>query len=147
MTTKIDRHAADHPPVGSGSGRMSAVGVLAAPVILVLLVVNALITLSLEVLYLPTYLGATAFPLSGVLAGVVNLLLVFGARSVSQRTAAMVLPLIAWTLGFLVCASTGPGGDVMLASDWRTVLLLFFGLVPPLLYIYFRVNSGLFVRM
>ncbi|WP_327109994.1 hypothetical protein OHB12_19340 [Nocardia sp. NBC_01730] len=141
MTTKVDDYAGDHAAVEPGAGRIR---VALAPVVLVLLVLNGLITLFLEVLYLPTYLGAIAFPLSGVLAGAVNLLLVLGARSVSQRTAAMFLPLVAWALGFLVCASTGPGGDIMLGSDWRTVLLLFCGLVPPLLYIYFRMNSVLF---
>ncbi|MEU4342170.1 hypothetical protein AB0H00_13040 [Nocardia sp. NPDC023852] len=143
MTTKVDDYAGDSAAVESGAGRILDA---LAPVVLVLLVLNGLITLFLEVLYLPTYLGAIAFPLSGVLAGGVNLLLVLGARSVSPRTAAMFLPLLAWTLGFLICASTGPGGDIMLGSDWRTVLLLFCGLVPPLAYIYFRMNSGLFRR-
>ncbi|WP_405161055.1 hypothetical protein OG203_32460 [Nocardia sp. NBC_01499] len=128
------------------NGEPSAAAAWLAPLILAILVIDAFITLALEVLYLPTYFGSTGFPLSGVLAGPVNILLVLGARSVSQRTAAMFLPLAAWTFGFLVCASTGPGGDIMLASDWRTVLLLFCGLVPPLVYIYIRVNSGLFSR-
>ncbi|PXX68807.1 hypothetical protein DFR70_102493 [Nocardia tenerifensis] len=117
-----------------------------APLILAILVIDAFLTLAIEVLYLPAYLGATAFPLAGVLAGLVNVLLVLGVRAVSTRAAAMFLPLAAWAFGFLVCASTGPGGDIMLASDWRTVLLLFCGLVPPLVYIYIRVNSGLFSR-
>ncbi len=117
-----------------------------APLTLAVLVLDAVITLALEVLYLPFYFGSTAFPLSGVLAGAVNVALVLGARAVSPRTAAMFLPLAAWTFGFLLCASTGPGGDIMLASDWRTVLLLFCGLVPPLVFIYVRVNSGLFSK-
>lgn len=124
----------------------AAVAPWLAPLILAILVIDAFLTLALEVLYLPTYFGSTAFPLSGVLAGVVNILLVLGVRAVSPRVAAMFLPLAAWTFGFLICASTGPGGDIMLASDWRTVLLLFCGLVPPLVFIYIRVNAGLFSR-
>ncbi|MFG1791680.1 hypothetical protein [Nocardia sp. NPDC049149] len=115
-------------------------------VILVVLVLDAFITLALEVLYLPTYVGSTSVPIAGVLAGVVNVLLVMGVRSVSQRVAAMFLPLAAWTFGFLVCATTGPGGDIMLASDWRTLLLLFCGLVPPLVYLYLRLNTAVFSR-
>jgi hypothetical protein len=114
------------------------------PVIIGVLVLDALITLALEVLYLPTYIGTVAFPLSAVLAGVVNVLLVMGVRSITHRVRAMLLPLAAWTLGFLTCSVTGPGGYIMLGSDWRTLLLLFCGLVPPLLYIYFRANAGLF---
>ncbi|QIS06025.1 hypothetical protein F5X71_30275 [Nocardia brasiliensis] len=142
MRPAIDDHAAVAPPVRSSD----TVAALLPPIILVALVLDAFITLVLEVLYLPTYLGATAFPVTGVLAGLVNVLLVLGARSVSSRTSAMFLPLAAWTFGFLVCASAGPGGDIMLSSDWRTVLLLFCGLVPPLILIYFRVNAGLFAK-
>ncbi|GAA5088406.1 hypothetical protein GCM10023319_37980 [Nocardia iowensis] len=136
----------DHAPVASTYGDSPSASAALGPLILVILVIDAFITLALEVLYLPTYLGGTAFPLAGLLAGVVNLLLMLGVRAVSQRVAVMFLPLAAWTFGFLICASTGPGGDIMLASDWRTVLLLFGGLVPPLVYIYVRVNSGLFSR-
>ncbi|MFX0575760.1 hypothetical protein [Nocardia nepalensis] len=114
------------------------------PVIIGVLVLDALITLALEVLYLPTYIGTVAFPLSAVLAGVVNVLLVMGVRSITHRVSAALFPLAAWTLGFLTCSVSGPGGDIMLGSDWRTLLLLFCGLVPPLLYIYFRANAGLF---
>ncbi|MEV5833824.1 hypothetical protein [Nocardia sp. NPDC052112] len=114
------------------------------PVIISILVLDALITLALEVLYLPAYIDTVAFPLSAVLAGVVNILLVMGVRSISHRVSVMILPLVAWTLGFLTCSVSGPGGDILLGSDWRTLLLLLCGLVPPLLYIYFRTNAGLF---
>ncbi len=115
-------------------------------VIISVLVLDALITLVLEVLYLPTYINTVAFPLSAVLAGVVNILLVMGVRSITHRVGVMILPLAAWTFGFLLCSVSGPGGDILLGSDWRTLLLLFCGLVPPLLYIYFRTNAGLFAR-
>ncbi|WP_330228655.1 hypothetical protein OHA40_21335 [Nocardia sp. NBC_00508] len=139
MTTTVDGHAA----VATSAARL-AIGRALAPVILVLLVLDALLTLSLEVLYLPTYLGTIAFPVAAVLAGVVNVLLVAGARSVTQRTAAVGLPLAAWAFGFLICASLGPGGDVLLGSDARTALLLFCGLLPPLAYIYFQMNVRAF---
>ncbi|MGY4099578.1 hypothetical protein ACW2Q0_08455 [Nocardia sp. R16R-3T] len=116
------------------------------PVIISVLVLDALITLALEVLYLPTYINTVAFPVSAVLAGVVNVLLVMGVRSITHRVSVMILPLVAWTFGFLLCSVTGPGGDILLGSDWRTLLLLFCGLVPPLLYIYFRTNAGLFTN-
>ncbi|MEU2042894.1 hypothetical protein [Nocardia niwae] len=144
MTTKIDDHAGDRAPVAAeATHRPMGVAGLA---ILVLLILNALLTLALEVLYLPTYLGSVAFPISAVVAGVVNVLLVAGARSVSRRPAVLGLPLVVWTFGFLVCASTGPGGDVLLGSDWRTALLLFAGLLPPLAYLYIQANASVFGR-
>ncbi|WP_039800597.1 hypothetical protein [Nocardia araoensis] len=142
MTTQIDDHAGDRAPVASGATRVP-VGLLGS-MILVILTVDALLTLALEVLYLPTYLGSVAFPISAAVAGVVNVLLVAGARSVTRRPAILGLPVVAWTFGFLVCASAGPGGDVLLGSDWRTALLLFAGLLPPLAYIYIQVNPRVF---
>ncbi|MGK8522295.1 hypothetical protein ACRS6B_12380 [Nocardia asteroides] len=140
MTTKIDDHAGDRAPVASGAGRFPFGRVL-GPVILLFLVVDALLTLALETLYLPTYLGSVAFPVSVVVAGLVNVLLVAGARSVSTRPAILGLPLVAWAFGFLVCASAGPGGDILLGQDWRTALLLFGGLLPAMAYIYISSNA------
>lgn len=109
-----------------------------APVILVLLAVDALITLVLEVLYLPSYLGSVAFPITALLAGVINTGLVYAAGTVSERASLRYLPLVVWTLGFLACSTRGPGGDVLLGSDWRTLLLLIGGLAPPLAFIALR---------
>ncbi|UGT65450.1 hypothetical protein LTT66_19015 [Nocardia gipuzkoensis] len=145
MTTKVDDHAGDHAPVASGGTRLSG-GIVLGQVIIVLLIFDALLTLALEVLYLPTYLGSLAFPVSVVAAGVVNVLLVAGVRTVTRRPAVMGLPVVAWAFGFLVCASRGPGGDILLGSDWRTALLLFGGLLPPLGYIYIQANAHVFSR-
>ncbi|MGW4093912.1 hypothetical protein [Nocardia sp. NPDC004750] len=144
MTTKIDDHAGDRAPVASGAPRIP-VG-LVGSVILAILIVDALLTLALEVLYLPTYLGSVVFPVSAAVAGVVNVLLVAGARTVTRRPALLGLPLVAWAFGFLVCASAGPGGDILLGSDWRTALLLFAGLLPPLAYLYIQANAHVFGR-
>ncbi|MGQ4600988.1 hypothetical protein [Nocardia sp. R6R-6] len=143
MTTKVDDQAGDQAAAAPGAARLAISRVLAA-MIVVTLVLDAVLTLSLEVLYLPFYLGATALPIAAVLAGVVNVLLVVGMQSVTQRAAALAFPLAAWAFGFLVCASVGPGGDVLLVSDWRAALLLFCGLLPPLAYIYIRMNIRAF---
>ncbi|MBF6169029.1 hypothetical protein IU486_30445 [Streptomyces gardneri] len=144
MTTKVDDQAGDRAPAASAA--RFPFGAVLGSVIIVLLILDALITLALEVLYLPTYLGSLAFPVSVVVAGVVNVLLVAGVGSVSSRPAVLGLPLVAWVFGFLVCASTGPGGDILLGSDWRTALLLFSGLLPALAYIYISANARVAVR-
>ncbi|MBL1076077.1 hypothetical protein JK358_16890 [Nocardia sp. 2] len=135
------------------------------PVIGVLLVLDALITLVLEVLFLPIYLGrgtmaaaagpltaaplaaspaagAIPVPVTALVAAVVNVLLVAGMSTVSRRVSIMVLPLTAWTIGFLLLAGAGPGGDVLMISDWPTMLLFLCGLVPAGLYLYWKVTSN-----
>ncbi|WP_067817084.1 hypothetical protein [Nocardia inohanensis] len=131
-----------------------------------LLVLDALVTLVLEVLFLPIYAGqsklsepqqvlaaatrlassvtdgAVPLPVTALVAAVVNVALVAGMAVVSKRISVMVLPLTAWTLGFLLLASSGPGGDMMLMSDWPTLLLFVCGLFPAGLYLYWRATSG-----
>ncbi|MFI9509194.1 hypothetical protein [Nocardia sp. NPDC052566] len=120
------------------AGAFAALG----PIIMVLLVVDAVITLALEVLFLPLYLGTLAFPVSALLAGVINVLLLLGMRSLTDRLPVLFLPLGVWAFGFLFCLTTGPGGDVMLGSDWRTLLLLVCGLLAPLAFVYARINAA-----
>ncbi|MFB7722606.1 MULTISPECIES: hypothetical protein [unclassified Nocardia] len=160
MTSAVAKHG-ERVGLGSVPGRPwvgAAIGLF--------LTVDALITLVLEVLYLPIYVGhanapmsepvlaaaaplaststtagAIPLPITALLAGVVNVLLVMGMSVVSRRIPVMIIPLTVWTLGFLVCASSGPGGDALLISDWPTMALLLCGLVPPGLYLYWKATS------
>ncbi|MBF6318640.1 hypothetical protein IU453_17930 [Nocardia cyriacigeorgica] len=138
MTATVDDQTGKPAPSRSRLPRpvYAALGAL----IMLALVVDAVITLILEVLYLPLYLGSVAFPIAAPLAGVINVALVLGARTVSPRPVVMLIPIVAWTLSFLAAASSGPGGDVPLGSDARTLLLMLFGLAPPLIYVYLQAN-------
>lgn len=138
MTATVDDQTGKPAPSRSRLPRpvYAALGAL----IMLALVVDAVITLILEVLYLPLYLGSVAFPIAAPLAGVINVALVLGARTVSPRPVVMLIPIVAWTLSFLAAASSGPGGDVPLGSDARTLLLMLFGLAPPLIYVYLQTN-------
>ncbi|MBF6346556.1 hypothetical protein [Nocardia cyriacigeorgica] len=138
MTATVDDQTGKPAPSRSRLPRpvYAALGAL----IMLALVVDAVITLILEVLYLPLYLGSVAFPIAALLAGVINVALVLGARTVSPRPIVMLIPIVAWTLSFLAAASSGPGGDVPLGSDARTLLLMLFGLAPPLIYVYLQAN-------
>ncbi|MFC4125561.1 hypothetical protein [Nocardia rhizosphaerae] len=110
--------------------------------IVLLLLVDALITLVFEVMFLPLYLGALALPVSALLAAPINVALVRGMATVTDRLAFMFAPIVVWVFGFLVCATRGPGGDVLLGGDGRTLLLLACGVLAPAGYLYFRANSA-----
>lgn len=144
MTATVDDQTGKPAPSRSRLPRpvYAALGAL----IMLALIVDAVITLILEVLYLPLYLGSVAFPIAAPIAGVVNVLLVLGARTVSPRPIVMLTPIVAWTLSFLAAASSGPGGDVPLGSDARTLLLMLFGLAPPLIYVYTQANRAKIVQ-
>ncbi|MGV9820933.1 hypothetical protein [Nocardia xishanensis] len=130
--------------------------------LMAVLVVSGLFTLAFEVLYLPVYLGAShlpapketslvaaplaaasgsgaiAFPVTVLLAATLNVLLIAAMRTLTDSIRVALLPVIVWTFGFLACTVAGPGGDLVLLSDWPTLLLLLCGLVPPLVYLYLR---------
>ncbi|WP_054816333.1 hypothetical protein [Nocardia arizonensis] len=141
----------------------TAKGGPAAVAVMVLIVFSGLFTLVFEVLYLPIYLGsgtlpapepevvaapaglaaslhdgAVAFPITALLAAVLNVLLVAAMRTLTDRPGVALLPVAAWLFGFLASSVSGPGGDIMLLSDWPTLALLLCGLVPPLFYAYTR---------
>lgn len=90
----------------------------------------------LSVLFLPLDIGATPFPVTILLAAVVNLLLVIGARIVTTSARKAALPLVGWLVGFLVCMVPGPGGDLLLLGDWRTLLLLIAAVAPAGVYLF-----------
>ncbi|MFE3444563.1 hypothetical protein ACFXNW_16160 [Nocardia sp. NPDC059180] len=140
MTATVDDQAGKPAPSRSQFRLPRPVNAALGALIMIALVVDAVITLVLEVLYLPLYLGSVGFPIAAPLAGVVNVLLVFGARTVSTRPIVMLMPIVAWTIAFLAAAGAGPGGDVALGSDARTLLLMLFGLAPPLVYVYIQAN-------
>lgn len=105
--------------------------VLVSRATLAVLIFDGFLCGILSVLFLPTYLGSVPFPVSALLAGVANVMLLFAARKVADQPLAIASPLIAWGVAILVCMLGGPGGDVLLLADWRTALLLLGGLVPP----------------
>ena len=77
------------------------------PVILGVLIFDGFLCAVLSVLFLPTHLGTTAFPISILVAATANLVLVIAARTVTTPGRA-ALPLAGWIVGFLVCMVGGP---------------------------------------
>ncbi|MCX5043788.1 hypothetical protein OG921_11485 [Aldersonia sp. NBC_00410] len=94
------------------------------------LVFDGFLSAVLGVLFLPTYLGAVAFPISALISGLANVVLVLIARTITGPTRRAGWPLVGWGAGFLLCALGGPGGDVLLIQSWQSLLLLALGLVP-----------------
>lgn len=103
---------------------------------LALLTFDGFLGAVLSVLFLPAYIGTTPFPITVLISAVVNLLLVLGARKFTDRALVAALPLFGWLFGFGLCAIGGPGGDVLVFEDWRTLLLFVAALLPAGLYLF-----------
>lgn len=98
--------------------------------VLVVLVLDAILLAVVELLFLPLYLGAVPFPVTILLAAVSTPWLVRSAAALGEPSAAAAAPLVAWVVALLVFGVAGPGGDVLLPADWRSLLLMAAGIFP-----------------
>ncbi|WP_016933233.1 hypothetical protein [Rhodococcus sp. R1101] len=95
-----------------------------------LLVLDGALCALLSVFYLGLYIAGMPFPITILLAGLANLLLVVAVRAETGSLRSATLPLVAWAVVFLVCLAGGPGGDQLALGDWRTLLLPVAALAP-----------------
>ena len=107
--------------------------------ILAVLVLDAAALAVLQLLFLPLRfdgyllpyaLGGMPVPLSAVVAAVTTPWLVSVAGKLSPKLLVAAAPLIAWILVVAIFGMFGPGGDLVLISDWRSLLLFACGALP-----------------
>jgi hypothetical protein len=86
-------------------------------------------------LLLPSYIGTVWFPISALIAGLVNTALVWAAMQWTASGRLAALPLITWMLTVVVLVVGGPGGDIMLGgagiAAYGPILLIVLGAIPP----------------
>jgi hypothetical protein len=105
--------------------------------LLALLLLDAFLLAVLELFFLPLRLdglllpdlGGFPVPLTVLVAAATTPLLVARTGQL-VRPGLSVLPLVVWVLTLLVVGLFGPGGDVVLVQDWRSVALLACGALP-----------------
>ncbi|MFD7656028.1 hypothetical protein ACFV4N_18825 [Actinosynnema sp. NPDC059797] len=108
--------------------RLALIGIAAAAFVLAVL----------ELFFLPLRLDGTLlprvndwpFPIAVVLAVVTTPLLVRLASGYARRTSGAASPLLVWMATLLLFGLLGPGGDVLLLNDWRTLVLFAGGVLP-----------------
>lgn len=99
-------------------------------VILGVLVFDAVLLAMMELLYLPLRVSGWPVPVSILVAIVTTAWLIRAAAELVGGGLAASAPLVAWVATVLVFGTAGPGGDVLLPSDWRSLLLLAGGMFP-----------------
>ncbi|MPZ79489.1 MAG: hypothetical protein GEV28_03445 [Actinophytocola sp.] len=107
-------------------------------VLLVVLMLDAVVLAVVELLFLPLAfdgyllpnLDGFPLPLMPVLAAVTTPWLVSSAGKLSPRLAVAAAPLLAWIVTIAWFGMFGPGGDLLLTADWRSLLLFAGGALP-----------------
>jgi len=98
--------------------------------VLVALLADAVLLAAVELLYLPLRIGAVPVPITILLAAVTTPWLVRSAARLGGGGVVAASPLVMWVVGVLVLGVAGPGGDVLLPADWRSLVLLGGGMFP-----------------
>jgi hypothetical protein len=94
------------------------------------LTMDAVLLAIVELFFLPLRFGVVEFPITALLAALTTPLLVAWAGAAASTPLVAGLPLWAWLLTIAVFGIGGPGGDIVLLADWRSLLLLGAGVLP-----------------
>ncbi|AQA06505.1 hypothetical protein BVC93_18335 [Mycobacterium sp. MS1601] len=111
-------------------------------VILLLLAVDGVLCAVAAALLLPYRLGGVPMPLSAVIAGLLNLALVWAASYWTTSNGLAALPLWTWLATVALMTFGGPGGDVVFGGTgvlaYSAVLLILFGASPAAFWLWVR---------
>ncbi len=99
-------------------------------VLLLVVMLDSAVLAMLEMFFLPLRIGVIEFPVTALVAAVTMPWLVARAGDVSRRSLVAGAPLWVWLLTLAVLGVAGPGGDVVLLPDWRSLLLVAAGAFP-----------------
>jgi hypothetical protein len=104
--------------------------VLALDAIVLAVVELLFLPLRFDGYLLPDALGGIPVPVSALVAAFTMPWLVKVAGTLSTKLLVAAAPLLAWILAVAVFGMFGPGGDLVLIADWRSLLLFACGALP-----------------
>ncbi|BBZ77227.1 hypothetical protein MANY_25640 [Mycolicibacterium anyangense] len=115
-------------------------------VVLALLAVDGVISALVGALLLPIYLGSVPFPISALISGLLNAVLVWAATYWADSTRLAALPLITWLFTVAALTLGGPGGDIVFGGPglmaYSVLLFLVLGAGPPAWLLWRRTSTG-----
>lgn len=117
-------------PPNSVAGTDRATDSVLRVVVLVLLAVDGILCAIAAALLLPLHIGRVPFPISAVIAGLVNMALVWAAMYWTPSNRLAALPLWTWLLTIGALTLAGPGGDIVFSDVGPLLLILIVGAAP-----------------
>lgn len=134
------RSARQHPDLTATTDSATRSGLRGF--VLTLLAVDGVVVALMAALFLPARLGAFPFPISAVIAGAVNVALVWAASYWTTSLRAAGLPLWTFLATVLVMMFGGPGGDVIFGNSelggFAVIVLAVVGALPAVWFLYWR---------
>ena len=103
--------------------------------VLTLLALDGVLCAIAATLFLPLRIGTIPFPISALIAGLVNAALVWAALHWTSEPRMASLPLWTWLLTVGLLSLGGPGDDIVLGGSgimaYAALLLIALGVLPP----------------
>ena len=105
------------------------------PVVLTLLAVDGVLSAVAAAFFLPLRIGSVPFPISALLSGLINAVLVWAALQWTSSPRLAALPLWGWLLTVAGLTLGGPGDDIVFGgvgvTEYAPFLLIVVGALPP----------------
>lgn len=116
-------------------------------VVLTLLGIDGVLCAIAAALFLPLRVGSVPFPVSALIAGVVNAALVWAALHWTSSPRMAALPLWTWLLTVALMTLGGPGDDIVFGGTglmgYAVLLLIVLGCLPPAAVLRAHIKRGL----
>ena len=113
--------------------------------VLTLLAVDGVLCAVAAAFLLPLRIGTIPFPISALIAGLVNAALVWAALHWTSEPRVASLPLWTWLLTVALMSLGGPGDDVILGGSgvmgYAALLLIALGVAPPAFLLWRHANA------
>jgi hypothetical protein len=140
------RRARQHPdltgPEPTDDSRRKSVDAVLRIVVLTLLAVDGVISAVLGAVFLQVHIGRTPFPISALISGLVNMLLLWVGLQWTPSVRLAALPVWTFLLTLAVTTFGGPGGDVLFGGpgfdEWSAAVLLILGVLPAVVLVWRR---------
>lgn len=115
--------------------------------VLTLLAIDGVLCAVAAAFFLPLRLGTMPFPISALIAGLVNAALVWAGLQWTSSPRWGAVALWAWLLTILLMTLGGPGDDIIFGGagvmEFAALLLIALGTLPPAAVLWRHVNRGL----
>ncbi|WP_216636191.1 hypothetical protein [Mycobacterium sp. IS-3022] len=112
--------------------------------VLTLLAVDGALCAVAAAFFLPLRIGSVPFPISALIAGLLNAALVWAALHWTSSPRVAALPLWTWLLTVALMTLGGPGDDIVFGGtgvmEYAALLLIVLGTLPPAAVLWRHVN-------
>jgi hypothetical protein len=116
------------------------------PVVLTLLAVDGVLSAVAAAFFLPVRIGSVPFPISALVSGLINAMLVWAALQWTAAPRVAALPLWCWLLTAAGLTLGGPGDDIVFGGvgvmEYAPLLLIVLGALPPAVVLWRRVRTA-----